>query len=76
MPPGMRLLEEEERLGLLASLLRSKRDAEATLQALPFNLETISQRKYKKSVEARLLDVENAIRIFSQRKVLVQADGL
>lgn len=34
-----------------------------------------AQRKYKKVVEERLTEVEKAIRIFSNRKVLVQADG-
>lgn len=33
-----------------------------------------AQRKYKKVVEARLTEVEKAIRIFSNRKVLVQAE--
>ena len=43
MPEGLRMLPEEERESLLCSLVRSKRDAEAALQALPFNLETHSQ---------------------------------
>lgn len=43
MPAGMRLLPEEEREALLCSLIRSKRNAEATLQSLPFNVETQSQ---------------------------------
>lgn len=43
MPAGMRLLPDEEREALLCSLIRSKRDAESTLQALPFNVETHSQ---------------------------------
>ena len=43
MPQGMRLLPEDEREALLCSLIRSKHEAEAALQALPFVIETHSQ---------------------------------
>ncbi len=44
------------------------------LQALPFVIEMSSQRKHKASLDAQLKEIEEALDVFSQPKVLVQAD--
>ena len=71
----MRVLPEEERADLLRSLLRSRLEAESALQSLPFVIETPSQKRHKKDLEAQLAELESAVRLFSRRKVLVQADA-
>lgn len=43
-----------------------------TLQALPFNIETPSQKAYKTSLERRMQEVEEATKVFSRTKVLVE----
>lgn len=74
MPAGMRVLGEAERQEMLDALSRSKHDIEAQLLAMPFVLDTISQVHHKKKLEERLAEVEQALRIFSQRRVLVKSD--
>ena len=46
-PSGMMLLSEEERLKTLKQLAESKKEVEAQLQRLPFNVETPSQIRHK-----------------------------
>lgn len=41
-------------------------------QALPFNIETVSQKAYKASLEQRMQEVEEGIKVFSRTKVLVE----
>jgi hypothetical protein len=43
------------------------------LQALPFVIETPSQRKLKAALDARLKEIEDALEVFSQPNVLVEA---
>lgn len=43
------------------------------LQALPFVVETLSQRRNKAALDARLKEIEEALDVFSQPRVLVQA---
>lgn len=41
------------------------------VQALPFMIETPSQRKRRDGLEAKLLEVEEALELFNQPQVLV-----
>jgi hypothetical protein len=43
------------------------------VQALPFVIKTPSQRRHKAALEARLQEIEEALDVFSQPKVLVQS---
>ncbi|BDA46905.1 hypothetical protein COCOBI_09-3580 [Coccomyxa sp. Obi] len=71
IPEGMRMLPEEERLEMLSLLEASRDDTEARIRALPFIIETPSQRKLKDGLEAKLLEVEEALELFNQPQVLV-----
>ncbi|EIE21963.1 hypothetical protein COCSUDRAFT_56406 [Coccomyxa subellipsoidea C-169] len=71
IPDGMRLLPEEERLEMLSLLEASRDELEAKIRALPFITETVSQKKYKAGLEARLTEVEAAMEAFEQPHVLV-----
>ncbi|CAL8471525.1 g11067 [Coccomyxa elongata] len=71
IPVGMRVLPEEERLEMLSLLEASKDDTEAKIRALPFIIETPSQRKFRDGLEAKLLEVEEALELFNQPQVLV-----
>lgn len=72
VPPGMRIMPEEERLEMLGILDESRQDVEAKLQALPFLIETPSQKAHKTSLERRLQEIEEANKLFSRTKVLVE----
>jgi hypothetical protein len=71
IPPGMRVMPEEERQETLAILAENKRAVEKKIMQLPFNIETPSQIKYKNSLEARVQEIEQAERLFSRPNVLV-----
>jgi len=72
IPEGMMLLSEEERLKTLRQLADSRKEVEAQLHRLPFNVETPSQIRHKQSVETRLKEIEDAVKVFSRTKVFVR----
>lgn len=72
VPPGMRIMPEEERLEMLGILDESRQDTETKLQALPFLIETPSQKAHKTGLERRLQEIEEANKVFSRAKVLVE----
>jgi hypothetical protein len=74
MPAGMMLLPEEERLSTLKQLAATKTAVEKDLCRLPFTCETPSQIRHKTSLESRLTEVEEAIKVFSRKKVYVRKD--
>mmetsp|Transcript_12775 Transcript_12775/g.34834 ORF Transcript_12775/g.34834 Transcript_12775/m.34834 type:complete len:297 (-) Transcript_12775:213-1103(-) len=71
IPPGMRLLPDEERLETLAILAKNKQDVERAIQALPLRIETPSAIRRKEDLERRLSEIEDATKIFQRPKVLV-----
>lgn len=71
IPPGMRMLPEEERLETLAILENNRREVESAIQRLPIIIETPSAVRRKEELERRLREIEDAARIFSRPKVLV-----
>mmetsp|Transcript_38645 Transcript_38645/g.46788 ORF Transcript_38645/g.46788 Transcript_38645/m.46788 type:complete len:284 (+) Transcript_38645:263-1114(+) len=75
VPPGMMLLTEEERLRMLGNLNTTKKQVETDLQKMPFNVETPSQIKYKTGLETKLKEVEDAIKVFSRKKVYVKKNS-
>lgn len=71
VPEGMVLLTEDERLEMLTTLAENKKNVEEKLRRLPFNCETPSQIKYKSDLEKRIVEIEDAQRLFSRKKVMV-----
>ena len=73
IPPGMRILPEDERLKTLDILRENRSDVENKLRALPFKCETPSQIRNKQTLEARLEEIEDAQKIFGRKQVYVRA---
>lgn len=71
IPPGMRLLPEEERLETLEILRRNREEVERAIQHLPLRTETQGAIRRRDELERRLREVEDAQKIFSRPKVLV-----
>jgi hypothetical protein len=67
----MRMLPEEERQETLAMLEKNKQEVDKAIRALPFVIETPSQIRRQNELNARLKEIEEAVRIFSRSKVLV-----
>jgi hypothetical protein len=72
IPPGMRLLPEDERLDTLAVLQKNRQDVERALQALPLRIETPGQIRRRDELERRLREIEEGLKVFARPKVLVK----
>ena len=71
LPPGTRLMAEEERLQTLEDLLASKKATNNLLEKLPIAVKSLKMQEYKKSLEEKLNKLERAIETFSKKKVYV-----
>lgn len=70
-PPGMMLLDEDERLRTLRVLRKSLDEARLQMNYLPLRIETPSQIRRKNVLEAKLQEIEDAIKVFDRSKVYV-----
>ncbi|XP_030835582.1 enkurin domain-containing protein 1 [Strongylocentrotus purpuratus] len=75
MPPGHRKMAEEERLKTLEILKEKEKDLQNTLRKFPLSVETLRAKNQKAEIENRLSEVEEAIKIFTRRKVFVKVDS-
>ncbi|TYZ66955.1 hypothetical protein PybrP1_008795 [[Pythium] brassicae (nom. inval.)] len=70
-PPGMTRLDEDERLRTLQVLRQSLDEARLQLNHLPLRVETQRQIRRKNELEAKLQEIEDAIKVFDRSKVYV-----
>lgn len=71
IPPGMILMPEEERLATLATLQENLRKVQNELGHFPIVVETMSRKRAKAELEAKLKEIEDAISLFSKKRVLI-----
>jgi len=71
IPPGTKLLPENERLATLDQLRDSKKEIQTTLETLPISLRTMALRNKKVDLEGKLKEIEAAISLFSKENVYV-----
>ncbi|DBA04071.1 TPA: hypothetical protein N0F65_009418 [Lagenidium giganteum] len=70
-PPGMMLMDEDERLRTLDVLRQRLEQARRQVNALPLRIETPSQIRRKNALDAKLEEIEDAIKVFDRKKVYV-----
>lgn len=70
-PPGMQLMPESERLETLRVLKANKDGITAKLTRLPIIIDTLSLRNRKAALEKQMSEVEDAIKVFSRKKVFI-----
>jgi len=70
-PPGTRLVTEEERANVLATIANREKELKKQLQALPFVTKTLSVANKKKELEGRLDEIEEARAQYSKPRVYV-----
>jgi len=66
MPPGTRLVPEEERVKTLEDLIETKRELNQLLAQMPISMRSEGLQKRKREVEDRLDTVEKGIVMFSR----------
>eukprot|EP00644_Phytophthora_capsici_P010440 jgi/Phyca11/8674/fgenesh1_pm.PHYCAscaffold_30_\ len=72
-PPGMILLDEDERVRTLDVLQKSLIEAQLRMNSLPLRIETLNQIRRKNELETKLQEIEDAIKVFDRAKVYVAA---
>jgi len=71
-PEGMRLLPEAERVETLKILEQNKEKVTAEIGQMPFVIDSLGLRKRQQALEAKMKDIDEAVKIFSRRKVYVE----
>jgi len=72
IPPGMRLLTEEERSEALAALDAQEREIHSALLKIPLRVDTPSMARRKQDLEARLVEVGANRELFAKPRVLIK----
>ncbi|CAC5356457.1 Enkurin domain-containing protein 1 [Mytilus coruscus] len=75
MPPGHKVLPENERLQTLNLLKERERELMKLLSALPLRMDTFRLRTEKQELEAKLSEIDEGKKIFSKPKVFVKIDS-
>ena len=71
IPPGTRLMPEEERLDTLKDLTESRKEINTALEKLPVVSKTIAMERHKKDLESKLTRIDRAIETFNKKIVYV-----
>ena len=71
LPPGTRLMPEDERQQTLEDLRLAKEETNRLLEKLPVVAHSIRMEKHKSELEAKLVRLERAVETFSKEKVYV-----
>lgn len=71
-PPGMRLLPEGERQEMLRTLDQNRERVSNEIAKLPFVIDTVGLKKRKQAMENKIKEIDDAVRIFSRKKVYVE----
>mmetsp|Transcript_24816 Transcript_24816/g.56580 ORF Transcript_24816/g.56580 Transcript_24816/m.56580 type:complete len:243 (+) Transcript_24816:401-1129(+) len=73
-PPGFVLMDEEERQSTLRKLDEHEKLARDELRRIPFSMNLARQARVREDLEHRLKEIDDARRVFSRPKVLLQRD--
>ncbi|XP_008063954.1 enkurin domain-containing protein 1 [Carlito syrichta] len=74
MPPGHTCMPENQRLETLSNLLQTQSQLLRELVLLPAGADSLRARDHRAELDRKLVQVEEAIRIFSRPKVFVKMD--
>jgi len=72
VPPGYRVMEDEERLQTLHDLQSKLLSLDQRYAQLPLNIETEGQRRQQQTLRNKIGEAEAALRLFSRPCVLVE----
>lgn len=71
VPPGYRIVSEEERLETLAQLQAKLRELDEIYARLPLKIETTGQRQQQQYLRGKIAETERAVKLFSWPQVLM-----
>jgi len=70
----MTLMPENERLETLRVLSESEQITKSELFSMPLTVQTLGMKKKKNALEAKLKEIEDAVKIFNRPKVFISMD--
>eukprot|EP00474_Spongospora_subterranea_P010607 CRZ11065.1 hypothetical protein [Spongospora subterranea] len=73
LPPGMTLMSEEERQRTVELLLQNQQKLMGQLAKMPLTIETPSLVEKHNQINAKIEEVESALKLFSRKKVYITA---
>ena len=71
LPPGMRLMDEQERLDMVKALENTKRETMNEIERLPITMKTMAMQKRRDDLEEKYRNLEKQIDHFSRKKVYI-----
>jgi hypothetical protein len=71
IPPGTRMMQDEERLSTLHDLVESRKEVNTSLEKLPVVSKTLAMERHRKELENKLIRIDRAIETFSKKTVYV-----
>ena len=71
LPPGMRLMGDDERMEMVRALETTKRDTMNEIERLPITMKTMAMQKRREDLEEKYRNLEKQIDHFSRKKVYV-----
>lgn len=71
LPPGTRLMPEDERIATLEDLIQAQKTTMRELEKLPVVAHSMKMEKYKRELEEKLARLDRAVETFSKQKVYV-----
>lgn len=74
IPPGHTLMSTDERLKTLKVLKEHQDTLQRELQSLPIRTDTLRSKTQRAQLETKLVEIEDAIKIFSRPKVFIKMD--
>jgi len=74
MPPGTRMLSEEERLNTLKTLQETRAEAQRALDKMPLSMKTLALTQRKAELEKKIDEMDKAIKTFSRKEVFIAVE--
>lgn len=75
MPPGTRLMTEEERIQTLEELSKQRQEIQDFLFNLPISMRTEALKNKKTEMERKLIEIEKAYNTFSRKVVYIKDEN-
>lgn len=74
LPPGTKLMPEEQRIETLERLLKEHAEIQEVMQKMPLSMRTEALRNHKRELEEKTNEIERAITTFSRKFVYIASD--
>jgi len=71
LPPGMRLMDEGERIDMVKALENTKRETMNEIERLPITMKTMAMQRRREDLEEKYRNLEKQIDHFSRKKVYI-----